>query len=333
MKSPRVGIQIGAATPPADLAAISSEAERLGYGEIWLAENYFELGGIATAAIALGATNVIPVGLGVVAAVARHPAVTSMEFATLAAAYPRRFMAGIGHGVAGGLRQMGLEPASPLRQLREAVDTVRRLLRGEETTVEGEYFRSDQIQLHHRPIGDIPLYLGVHGPSSLRLSGELADGTLLGWFSSPGYVAWARGRIDEGRATGSEKSPHELTVLCVLSIDEAEPDTARHEISNWAAPRLANLATSPHIKQSAGGVELLEYLGRADPTAGAVDLPASILGEFVAAGDATSCAATVDRLLEAGADRVILVPNPAGFRSTAAMVEQMRIASKLAGTR
>ena len=82
--APRLGIQIGATTAPVGLGRIAGLAERLGYGEIWLAEDYFELGGIASVAIALDATDSIPIGLGVVAAAARHPAVTAMEFATLA---------------------------------------------------------------------------------------------------------------------------------------------------------------------------------------------------------------------------------------------------------
>ena len=41
----------------------------------------------------------------------------------------------------------------------------------------------------------------------------------------------------------------------------------------------------------------------------------------------------IDRLLAAGADRVVLVPNPAGFRSTTSMVEQMRTVAPLASSR
>lgn len=54
--------------------------------------------------------------------------------------------------------------------------------------------------------------------------------------------------------------------------------------------------------------------------------------EFVAAGDTSRCRAMIDRLLKAGADRVVLVPNPAGFRSTASMVEQIRTAAALTRT-
>ena len=37
----------------------------------------------------------------------------------------------------------------------------------------------------------------------------------------------------------------------------------------------------------------------------------------------------IRRLLDAGADRVVLVPNPAGLRITDAMVDQIRAAAAL----
>ena len=39
--------KIAASTPPGELGAIAAEVEQFGYGELWLAEDYFELGGIS----------------------------------------------------------------------------------------------------------------------------------------------------------------------------------------------------------------------------------------------------------------------------------------------
>jgi alkanesulfonate monooxygenase SsuD/methylene tetrahydromethanopterin reductase-like flavin-dependent oxidoreductase (luciferase family) len=332
MKSSRgqvIGIQIGASTTPIELTDVAAQAERLGYSEVWLAEDYFELGGIASVATALAATEEIPIGLGVVAAPVRHPAATAMEFATLGGVYPGRFMAGIGHGAPGWVRQMGLQPASPLGLLRETTSAIRHLLGGSELSRDGEYFRFDRIRLAHPTSGPVPLYLGVHGPASLRLSGELADGTLLGWFSSPRYVAWARDRIDEGRARAGRQDHHELVALCLLSISEDDPVAARRDMSRWARPMMAGMAGSPQLTASITGIELSALLEREEHEGPTPGLPDAIVGEFMAVGDTASCAATVDRLLLAGADRVVLVPNPAGYRSTSAMVEQMRTASAL----
>ena len=270
----------------------------------------------------IAATDRIPVGLGIVAGGVRHPAVTAMEFATLARAYPDRFTGGIGHGATGWVRQMGLEPASPLRSLREAVATTRRLLDGAELTEVGEYFTFD-----HPADPRVPLCLGVHGPASLRLSAELADGTLLGWFSSPGYVAWARERNDEGRIRARRNDSHQLVTLCVLSVSEA--DGAVKDLGRWAAPMLAQMTASPQLTASPEGAELLA--DPSDSTGGgdAGEVSAELLGRFVAAGDAAACAATIGQLLDAGSDRVVLVPNPASYRSTAAMVEQIRAGADL----
>ena len=252
-----------------------------------------------------------------------------MEFATLGGAYPGRFMAGIGHGAPGWVRQMGLQPASPLRLLREATDAVRELLSGAEVSCDGDYFTFARIRLTHPPASPIPLYLGVHGPASLRVSGELADGTLLGWFSSPSYVAWARERIDEGRAKVDRTDAHQLVALCLLSISEDDPDGARREIGAWAAPMLTSMAESPQLKASPVHHELMAFIERAQGQSFPEPLPADLLSEFVAAGDGLSCQTMIDRLLAAGADRVVLVPNPGGFRTTVAMVQQIRTAATL----
>jgi alkanesulfonate monooxygenase SsuD/methylene tetrahydromethanopterin reductase-like flavin-dependent oxidoreductase (luciferase family) len=323
----RIGVQIAGSTPPAELARIAAEAENLGYGELWLAEDYFDLGGMASSAVALAATTRIRVGLGVVAAVARHPAVTAMELATVAGAFRGRFMAGLGHGVTGWVRQMGLHPASVLRSLREATQGVRRLLDGETLDESGETFRFEGIRLGHPPTERLPIYLGVHGPRSLALSGEMADGTLLGWFSSPGYVAWARGQIDEGRRRAGRSDPHAVVALCITGISERDPEGIRRELALWAGPRLSTLVGTPLIGASQAGPELARLVWSHGGDATSAGLSDDLLDEFVAAGDPARCRTMVGRLLDAGADRVILVTNPAGIRSTLSMVEQIRLAA------
>jgi 5,10-methylenetetrahydromethanopterin reductase len=323
----RVGIQIAGTTPPAEVAAIAAAAEQLGYGELWLAEDYFDLGGIASTAIALAATRDIPVGLGVVSVRARHPAVTAMEFATLGGAFPGRFMAGIGHGATAWLEQMGLVPGSPLRPLAEGSQAVRRLLDGEELSEDGQSARFREVRLRFPPAEDAPLYFGVHGPRSLELAGEVADGTLLGWFSSPDYVAWARERIDEGRARAGRTGDHALVALCVLSISDDDPDAARAQLAERASWFLSGMSGQPQMGATASGRELAAAL-QTRPSDEPV-LPADLLDGFMAAGDTAACEAFIDRLLDAGADRVVLVPNPAGVRSTEAMVDQIRRAGPL----
>lgn len=322
MPGARIGIQVAATTPPSRLLEVVREVERLGYGEIWLAEDYFELGGIATVSAVLAATESMPVGLGVLSARVRHPAVTAMELATVSELHPGRFMAGLGHGVPYWVEQMGLRPKSLLRSMREGASGVRRLLDGEQLSETGEYYSYDEVRLLHPPREHVPLYFGVHGPRSLQLSGELADGTLMGWFSTPDYVRWARERIDEGRAAAGRTDDHSVAALLVCSLDEDDPQAARAELRDWASSYLAAQAGRPEVSATAAGQRLEAAVGARSSEDAA--LPDEVIGEFMATGSTDDCRAFIERLFDAGADRVVLVPNPSGQRSLDGMVEQIR---------
>ena len=97
------------------------------------------------------------------------------------------------------------------------------------------------------------------------------------------------------------------------------------EAARRAGPLLASMVEAPQMKASTVQSELMPWLERGDHER----VPGELLDEFVAAGDPEQVQTMISRLLEAGADRVVLVPDPAGLRSTSAMVEQIRIASTL----
>ena len=89
------------------------------------------------------------------------------------------------------------------------------------------------------------------------------------------------------------------------------------------------MAGTPLIGASEAGPDLARLVWSKGDDAAWADLPDVLLDEFVAAGDPARCRVMVQRLLAAGADRVILVTNPAGIRSTLSMVEQIRSAAAL----
>jgi len=87
--------------------------------------------------------------------------------------------------------------------------------------------------------------------------------------------------------------------------------------------------TGAHLASLEWSVDELAAFLEARETEEPADIPADLLSRFVAAGDSAGCAATIRDLLDAGAHRVVLVPNPAGFCTTAAMVDQIRAAAGL----
>jgi len=174
-----IGVLMPGDTRPADMLAYARRAEDLGFDTLWVVEDCFLGGGIAETVAVLAATSSITVGIGILPAAARNPAFAAMELATVAGLFPGRVIVGIGHGMPGWLRQAGDWPASPLTMLRETLQAVSSLLRGESVTVQGRYVSLTDVRLAHPPEVLPPIVVGVRGPRSLRLAAELADGVVL----------------------------------------------------------------------------------------------------------------------------------------------------------
>lgn len=308
---PRLGILLLSTTAPERLPELATLCEGLGFDEIWLAEDYFFYGGFTAAAQALGATERIRVGLGVISCVARHPAATAMEITSLDRAFPGRFLPGIGHGVPAWVKQMGLTPRSPMLALEEAVTGIRTLLTSREPhTTEGRYFTFRDVTLFHPPLTDVPLYLGVIGQKGCELAGRIADGNVLSVLAPTDYVTWARrlgqqGMTQAGR-TGSFSVP-----TYVLTAVNHDRERARSAVRQSLAFYLTAIGPTP----------LTGAIGINDALAGLIaaggydallnDMPDDWVDQLAISGTPDEVAARIEQYWAAGADSVILSPQPA----------------------
>ncbi len=264
-----LGMVVRPHVPPEQLIAIARVADSVGLEQLWLWEDSFYAGGIATAAAVLAATERLRVGIGVVPVPYRNVGLLAMEIAALARMFPDRFLPGVGHGGQGWMAQAGARVSSPMTLLREYVTALRALLRGEQVTVSGTYVHLDQVQLTWPPEAAPPVLAGARGPKTLRLAGEIADGTVLDASYNAEQVRGLRASIEEGRAAGGRTDPHDA-VAYVTAV--TGPD---------ARARL--------------DAELREW-GH-DPAAG-----------IGVAGDAGEIAVHLNEIAAAGADTVIVVP-------------------------
>src|SRR5437016_3475092 len=121
MIASRLGVMFDRAWDPAGLPAFARDVEAAGADDLWVVEDLGWNGGLTAAAIALGATGRLRVGLGIAPAPYRNPALFAMEVATIARVHPGRFAAGLGHGVAGWIAAVGATPRSSMALLEESV--------------------------------------------------------------------------------------------------------------------------------------------------------------------------------------------------------------------
>lgn len=248
----RVGVMYDRALPPRGLAEFARAVEAAGADELWVVEDLGYAGGISAAAAALAATSRIVVGIGVAPAPFRNPALLGMELACVAQMFPRRLIAGLGHGVTEWMVQAGAAPSSPLALLEETVTAVRRLLRGESVTMRGREVRLDGIRLAHPPDHAPDVVTGVVRPRSLALSGRVADGTVLAEGNGPEDVRSALGHISAGRKAAADPGrPHALTVFTHLLADG--DGAGRRALEDALAGQAAWLGRAPERLFSASG--------------------------------------------------------------------------------
>jgi 5,10-methylenetetrahydromethanopterin reductase len=299
----KVGYVLGSTVPPSMLPEVSKAIEDAGFDSIWMSEDYFYTGGVAGATAVLGLTSHISVGIGLLPIYMRHPALAAMEAGAIAGAFPDRFKLGFGSGVPAWLDLMGIPHAAPLGTMRETVNSVRALLRGEQLS-DGKYFRSTDIKLTFPPEKVPPIYVGATGPKMLSLAGELADGVLMSVLATPKFVANARSVIDAARPAGA--APAEVTTFAIFSladtIQEAR-DKARPVVAEYLSLGMTYLSDGAGITD-----EVNALIAKGGHHAVLEEMPDEWIDRLGVIGDAATCRETIEALVDAGADEIALVP-------------------------
>ncbi len=310
-----IGIMFRCLNSPESLIPFVQRAETAGFDEVWIVEDCFFAGGIASTAVTLAITEHIRVGLGIMPAVARNPAFAAMEIAALARLFPGRLLPGFGHGVGDWMRQIGAFPVSQLAALGEVTETVRALLAGDRVDFQGQHVHLSQVRLEFPLETPPPVSLGVRGPRSLRLSGRVADGTILAEHASPAYVTWALEQIRIGqREAGRENETHRVTVYTYCALD-ADHQTALDKLR----PRLARAIASGSLSAYLEPLGIQDEANRLVADKGAAwlekHLPDAWITHLAVAGTAAECRDAIRKLAAAGADSVVLAPVEDDFQT------------------
>jgi probable F420-dependent oxidoreductase len=218
----KVGVWLfGLQTPLDVLREQVARIDRLGYGSVWIGEGVGGKEAFAKSAVLLAETSRIVVGTGIANVNSRHGATMQAGGATLAEAYPDRFVLGIGIGHAFQAEHVGTQ-WRPLAQLREYLDQM------------------DAEEATNPPPAPFPRIASSLGPKMLELTRDRTDGTHP--FSSPvAHTAFAR------EVLGPDKLviPHQTVLL--------EPDPARaREIARRSVGLVVKMPQSPYYRTCGG---------------------------------------------------------------------------------
>lgn len=240
----RIGAIFTPYFPPEALRDAAQAAEESGVPELWLWEDCFRESAFATASAVLAWTTRMRVGIGVAPMPMRNVALTAMEIATVERMFPGRLIPGVGHGVQSWMGQIGARVASPLGLMREYVPALSSLLAGAEVTTSGRYVSLDRVRLDWPPADPPPVVVAGEGPKTVRLTGEVGDGTVLPAGSTPERVASTLALALDGRAATDRPGSHELVVFVEAAFDPrhappAPGDSAPGDPTDGGAPPVA----------------------------------------------------------------------------------------------
>lgn len=266
------------------LVSMGRDAAAAGLSSVWISQQ-FDHDALSVAAVIGHAVPGIGIGTSVVPVYPRHPIVVSSQAQTAQAASHGRFTLGLGLGAPHLIEAaFGVSAARPIRHLREYLTVLGSLFENGSADFTGETLRAS-TRLPAAVAGAqprVPVLVAAMGPQALRVTGELADGTLpymAGPKTLAGFIVPA---ITAAAQAAGRPAPRIAAALPgVVTADVASARSA-------AAAQLDFYRSIPSYRA------VLEREGVAHPA------------DLAVIGDEETLAAAVDRYLDAGATEIVV---------------------------
>ena len=312
----RFGMRLDGWMPPQACVDMAIAAEQAGLDAIWFAENPFGRG-VLPAMTACGlATKSIGIGAGVFNPFARHPSLMAMEMGALDELLSGRSILGVGTGVQKRLAQAHIASDKPIAAMRDTIEIVRALMRGEAVEYSGKVFSSSGVKLEFTPYRtDYPIFLASMGDQSIRLAGRLADGVMISNLCTRGFTRRALDMIASDPVAQARKTPFRVVQYAPLV---AGPD--RTEARNHAKTVVGRMIREAFGPSSTPATRAWHHLGSGlqeeaffavvaaldNGTPAAECVSDEILDLFLLAGDRSDIERGYQKYMEAGVTDIVV---------------------------
>ena len=236
----RLGVLAGASNDWRESIEKVQIAESLGYelvatGEAWGTSTIPWLTLIATH------TKKMQIGTSILNVYSRSPGAIAQEFAMLEMLSGGRMICGLGSSGHRVIEHFhGVKFEKPLRRIREYVEIINALIRGDKLEYRGEIFTMERgFKLdYERPREHVPMYIAAITPKSIAQTGEIADGIFPIHWPKTRFVS-LRDELALGAAKAG-KSGSDLTIAPFTNVyvldgtdDEKKWQAARQPLFHY----------------------------------------------------------------------------------------------------
>jgi 5,10-methylenetetrahydromethanopterin reductase len=218
-----------------EYVTLAQAAEKFGFDRFWVSHDLFLRSAPVILAAAARATTRIEIGTCILNPYTMHPAEIAMLATTMDELSGNRFQLGLAAGARDFLEWVSIAQTHPLDAMRETIEAVRALQRGERVARHGKFLHwTDEAYLRFSAPRVTPMYVGALSPKMLALAGELGDGVLPLLFPPEHYFT-VKPYIEQGLAKRANRSANFDFAACIWVSLSDDGNAARRALAQKIA--------------------------------------------------------------------------------------------------
>ena len=276
--------------------------------ESWGREAFASLGAMSQA------TRSVKLGSAIINIYSRTPATIAMAASTLDMLSQNRTILGLGASTPAIVEDFhGLEFAKPVARMREYIECIRAMIKGDKVNYDGKYVKARGFKLLYKPQRErIPIFVACVNSNMVSLASDLADGVLL-YLRPMRELKETVMRIK--LATRHNKS-FEIGCILICAVSTREPEKARARAAKTLAFYISvgkyyrNFLSENGFRKETEQIAN-EYIQNGLEAASRM-VPQTMLDSLTVCGTADECAKSLSRFMSTGITLPIIQVNPVG---------------------
>jgi len=286
----RYGITVPFDAPLNEQADLYQEFADLGYTDLWSSEAD-GTDGFTPLILASQWAPTLRLGIAIIPAYTRGPALMAQHIASICEAAPGRFVMGIGSSSNVIVENWnGIPFEEPYKRTRDVTRFLRKALTGEKVSEKYDGFEVNGFTLRRVPREQPPILIAALRPGMLRLAGREGDGAIINWLSAED-VATVKPFVEEG---GAQKE----IVARIFCCPNPDAEVVRAEAKRAIAAYL-NVPVYADFHRWLGRSEDLEgmwsYWAAGDRKAALDAIPDRVVDQLIVHGTPEQCREHIDR--------------------------------------
>lgn len=291
----------------AKMADLQENVDSLWVPESWGRESFATLGAISQV------TRKVSLGTSIINIYSRTPAIVAMAATTLDMLSDNRTIIGLGASTAAIVENWhGLKFNRPASRMKEYVECLRLMTRGEKVKYNGEFFQINNFKILHQPQrANIPIFMAAVNKKMVSMASKLADGILL--YLRP-FEELKRTATELKQATKGKSFEIACSFICAMS--NKEPEKARARAATTLAFYIAvGEYYSKFLADNGFKIEVEEITAeyrKAGADNAAKYVSDRMLSSLVICGSSEECRESFSKFLSTGITLPIIQFNPIG---------------------